>query len=315
MLYLNRRWYLWSLSAAAALLSSCGGVTSPIAGPAIAPDLPLSSGVLLYVSNNNQTSIGVYTFSHLKEVATMPVTRGVAGLCSDSDGNVWVLAGSGEYISLTEYAHGGGRPIATLFLSGRSPFDCRVDAAGSLAVVHDANYVSIFQNEQGSPQTYKDSGIGEIRSLTYDAKGDLFVYGTKATGEMKYPIVGELVSGGTAFSNLTFHQNLPDMTFAQWDGSDLLLAGVTNRSKSTWTETVWTVAVSQSKITILHDKTFDAPKTHGMGERAVVQGTTLIQQDNGGNFIYRFSYSSGGSPTNMFHTGRGGRRTGLAIST
>src|SRR5579883_2062929 len=81
--------------------------------------------------------------------------------------------------------------------------------------------------------------------------------------------------------------------FAQWNGTDLLLAGVTNRTKRTVTETVWSVAVSQSQLNITGKKTFEAPnkapngasKTYGIGRRALVLGKALLQQDNSGNFI------------------------------
>jgi hypothetical protein len=273
---------------------------------------PQSSGdTLLYVSNNNQSSIGIYSYPKLKQVGSLDAGRGVTGLCSDAAGNVWVVTANG---ALTEYAHDGSQPIATLSVPGDAPYDCTVDATGSLAVVHDADNVSIYTNEQGTPQTYKDDGIGEIYSLTYDSQGDLFIYGTKSTGEPEYPIVGELATGESSFSNLTFNQKLPNMTFAQWDGSDLLLAGITKRTKSTWTETVYTVAVSQSKLQVTGQNAFEAPKTHGIGRSALIQGSTLLQQDNSGNIIWEFSYPAGKKPLKMIKTGRGGRRVGLAIS-
>jgi hypothetical protein len=270
-----------------------------------------SDGTLLYVSNNNQSSIGIYSYPKLKQVGSLIAGRGVTGLCTDVAGNVWVVTPND---TLTEYAHDGSQPVATLSIPGDAPYGCTVDAAGSLAVVHDADNVSIYTNEQGTPQTYKDGGIGQIYSLTYDPQGDLFIYGTKSTGELQHPIVGELVSGGASFSNLTFNQKLPDMTFAQWDGNDLLLAGITKRTESTWTETVYTVAVSQSNLQVTGQNTFEAPKKHGIGRSALVQGSALLQEDNGGNIIWQFSYPAGKNPVRMIKTGRGGHRTGLAIS-
>jgi hypothetical protein len=314
---------------AAAFLAGCGGSQPPISAPQ-APGYQQtvkssvhsqSSGdALLYVSNDTESSVSIYSYPSLKHVGELASGRGVAGLCSDTAGNVWVVAGAISEVTLTEYAHGGNQPIATLSLPGGEPYDCTVDAAGSLAVVHDANYVSVYQNEQGTPQTYKDEGIGEIYSLTYDTYGDLFIYGTKSVGVPNYPIVGELAYGERSFSNIRFHQKVPepDVTFAQWNGTDLLLGGVTKRTKCTYSETVWTVAVSKSQLKITGENTFEAPKTlgiaHGIGRRALVKGKTLLQQDNSGNVIWLFSYPAGGSPIKMLKTGRGSSRTGLVIS-
>ena len=89
---------------------------------------------------------------------------------------------------------------------------------------------------------------------------------------------------------------------------------MTTRTKSTWTETVWTVDASQSELKVTGENTFEAPKTHGIGRNALVHGGTLLQQDNSGNIIWQFSYPAGGKPTKMLKTGRGSHRTGLAIS-
>jgi hypothetical protein len=313
---------------AMAMLAGCGGSQPSIGAPQAAgyqQTLKLSvhsrsSGdALLCVSNDTQSSVNIYSYPSLKQVGTLASGRGVAGLCSDTAGNVWVVAGTNSDVTLAEYAHGGNQPIATLSLPGGEPDDCTVDAAGSLAVVHNADYVSVYENEQGTPQTYKDEGIGEIYSLTYDTQGDLFIYGTKSVGVPRYPIVGELAYGEGSFSNMRFHQKVPepDMTFAQWNATDLLLAGVTKRTKSTYTETVWKVAVSQSQLKITGENTFEAPNTRGargIGRRALVEGKKLIQQDNSGNTIWLFSYPAGGSPTDMLKTGRGSGRTGLALS-
>jgi hypothetical protein len=238
----------------------------------------------------------------------------VTSLCSDRSGNVWVGTSIDGTGTLTEYAHGGDKPIATLSLPDAVALDCDVDRSGDLAVAEAVNSVSVYQNERGTPQTFRDESMGEIYALTYDTRGNLFIYGTQRES-FNYPLLGELPTGGSAFSNQEFDEKIQMPTFARWHGKNILLGGVTKRIKGTWTETVWTVAVSTSGLKIVNAKTFDAPAKHrGIGQSGLLQGDTLIQQDYSGNTIWLFSYTAGGEPSKMLRNSRGSHLTALTIS-
>ena len=88
-----------------------------------------SSSDLIYMVLGN--TVGIYNFSG-DQVGALKGFEGVAGLCSDTQGNVWVTYGN----SLLEYTHAGTVPIAQVYLpSGYGAESCAVDpSSGNLAV-------------------------------------------------------------------------------------------------------------------------------------------------------------------------------------
>jgi hypothetical protein len=325
-----------SICVAAAILAGCGGSQPPTGAPGAVPQstalatradrgtswmLPeAKSDDLLYVSNFKRSEVDYFSYPAAKLVGKLSSLHDISGLCSDAAGNVWVVTQTNTLGTLVEYAHGGNQPIATLSIPGQDPLGCTVDqSTGSLAVVHDVSDVSIYQNEQGSPQTYGDGDLGFVNSLTYDTNDDLFLYGSKLIGDSRLPVLGELPNGGTSFSNVTFHQRVLLKTFAQWYGKDILLSGITGitgrKDGRTETEKVWKVTVSQSGLKVAGVTSFDVVGKSGIGQSAWLQGTTLIQQDQtGGNEVYFFSFTAGGAPIKTIRNSPGGRWTSITIS-
>jgi hypothetical protein len=140
---------------------------------------------LLYVSNANGT-VSVYTYWQRRIVGVLTNFTQPQGECSDAAGDVYIADHQTSKVS--EYAHGGKKPISVLDDSPDTPDACAVDhTTGNVAV---ANYpygyysngdVAIFLHGKGSPILYKGAAYNDhFISVAYDDRGDLFaasIYG------------------------------------------------------------------------------------------------------------------------------------------
>src|SRR5579875_3506069 len=139
-------------------------------------------GTLLYVSNANDGTVSVFSYPQGQLISTLSGFKEPYGLCSDERGDVWIV--DDETSTITEYAHGGTSPKATLSDSGQYPAGCSVDpATGNLAVTNyettgrGEGSVSIYKKAKGSPARVVDSAISRGWFCSYDDKGDLFFDG------------------------------------------------------------------------------------------------------------------------------------------
>jgi len=177
-----------------------------------------SSSDLIYMVLGN--TVGIYNFSG-DQVGALKGFEGVAGLCSDTQGNVWVTYGN----SLLEYTHAGTVPIAQVYLpSGYGAESCAVDpSSGNLAVTErsgeGAGNVAVYQNIYYAPTTYTDSDLEYYAYCTYDGQGDLFVNGTRG----KKIVLAELPHDSAALGTVDVHQKLEQLGGLEWDGQYLAL--------------------------------------------------------------------------------------------
>jgi hypothetical protein len=230
----------------ATMLSSCGGAQSSIVAPGSTPQSraiathagsgrswmpPEAKKIdLLYISNLGRDHVSVFSYPKGKLEGTL---RGFSGgECADNAGNVFITnRPEGE---VSEFAHGGTSPIATLSDAGELPSGCSVDSTtGNLAV---ANYcgsddgqgcssrgsVSIYTNASGNPTRYTYRLITHLFSCGYDNVGNLFVDGIHTHGSS---VFAELPSGGSKFTNITLDQTIEEGGSIQWDGTDLAVGG------------------------------------------------------------------------------------------
>lgn len=138
---------------------------------------------LLYVSGNSGY-VYIFSFPAGKLVGTLSGFQEVAGVCSDSAGNVWVA--NSAALDVVEYAHGGSAPIATLADGQNYSFSCSVNPrTGDLAVSNifsltaGMGSVAIYRRAQGVPTVYQDPqslenffiGYGPRSQLFFDAQG------------------------------------------------------------------------------------------------------------------------------------------------
>jgi hypothetical protein len=211
------------LCAAVLLTAGCGGSSQSVAAipqgpPAIRQAgqhskswiLPgSSSGDLIYATGGCGGTC-VISYPALKYVGAIP-TAGDA-ICSDSQGNVFLPSGGG----VTEYAHGGTQPIATLSLNGSLADGCSVDPkTNNLAVVFKSygGDIAVFPNEQGKPALY-DTGI-DSTYCGYDDSGNLFVNGYGNGGAYT---IAELPAGLSTLSTYRLDNSVGTPGQVQWDG-------------------------------------------------------------------------------------------------
>jgi hypothetical protein len=214
-----------------ALLVGCGGSQPPIGAPgAIPPSAHTRKGTstaLLYVSNQNNWTVSVFTYPSGELQQTLSGFESPTGLCSDKAGDVWVV--DHEPARIIEYAHGASEPSRTLTDAGKRVISCSVDpVTGDLAVTNFSSNglgqgsFSIYKRATGTPRIYKDKSLYRDWYCSYDNQGNLFVDGT--SGPTSGFQLAELAHGSTKFTNITLDQAISSPGGVQWDGAYLAIA-------------------------------------------------------------------------------------------
>ena len=245
-----------SMGVAAAMLAGCGGSQPPIGAPgAMASSrantltepagghsnhpwmTPPSSGqALLYVVNQTDQNVYVYTYPEGQLVGTLTGFIYPRGECVDSAGDVFIVSAQSSASSasiISEYAHGGASPIATL----SDPVlgvGCAVDQkSGNLAVsgvylssgVYGA--VAVFGGARGNPTMYYSSTIGPFAMCGYDSKGNLYVSADSSKFLDEYVLV-RLPKGGKKFEQISLAKPLYGNggfpSSVQWDGKHMTVS-------------------------------------------------------------------------------------------
>ena len=216
--------FVQSAFLAPALLAGCGVSQPPIEAPGTMPQTSAiathaergkswmkagaSSGGLLYAPVGCGGTC-VISYPDLKLVGSLSTPGD--GICSDSQGNIFLPSGA----TVTEYAHGGSQPIATLNLPGGEGQGCAVDPkSNSLAVVFKGSGVdvAIFASERGNPTLY--GSHLESNYCGYDDKGNLFVDGMSGNN---YGLA-ELPKGSSQFNQFSLPPSAGMPGQVQWDG-------------------------------------------------------------------------------------------------
>lgn len=212
---------LWALVAVLSLSAGCAGAQTqgavPLVSNATAVSKDVYSGNLLYVSEDDQGAVEVFTDPGGQLVQTLTIS-GPWGLCSDSNGDVFIPSLATDEI--LEYRHGAKRPFQILQAGGRAE-SCSVDpTTGNLAVVwydSEAEGVGIFPNASGSPTNYYAPWGSVFWYCGYDGSGNLFIDG-EGQSQFKQPM-WELPAGSSQLLTIDFpHQQFDGGTEVQWDG-------------------------------------------------------------------------------------------------
>lgn len=234
-----------SIGLVAAFLAGCDG--APVVGSG---SLPMSataatqahpkakSGDLIYgVGGCGGTCVISYPGGKL----VGSLSGGGTGACSDAAGHVFITNNT----IVTEYAHGGRKPINTLSLPGGSAGGCSVDpTTQNLAVVFagQAGDVAVFANEQGSPSLYQS--MLDARYCGYDNSGNLFVDGYNGGS----PALSELAQSGSAFTILSINGSLGSPpSQVQWDGRYVSYESTARRHVE-----IQRLSISGSTATVVH---------------------------------------------------------------
>jgi hypothetical protein len=188
------------------------------------PDAKMKNA-LLYVSDEVTDDVYVYAYRDGdrvgKLVGTLTGFNVPAGECVDKAGDVFVTNSQGQ--NVTEYAHGGTTPIATLNdLPGEYPYACSIDpTTGNLAVtnlfsVYGSGNIAIFPNAAGTPTIYSGAAFQDMYYAAYDNAGDLFFDATPSgSGYFQF---GELPQGGNSLETVTLNQSIGFPGGVSWDG-------------------------------------------------------------------------------------------------
>jgi DNA-binding beta-propeller fold protein YncE len=241
-----------SVWAAVALLAGCGGTASQLSPaepllrngpPLVSPDRVtaprhhdgrasrMAAGAkrmsLLYVTDANNGTVSVFSYPQGALEGTLTGFEEPYGECTNKAGDIWIV--DDETATITEYAHGGTSPIATLSDTGDYPAGCSVDpSTGNLAVTNyegpggGQGSVSIFKKAKGKPVVYTDSSISRAWFCSYDNGGNLFVDGDK-NGTSGFQLA-ELPSGSGTFTNISIDQNITVAGGVAWNGKYVAVA-------------------------------------------------------------------------------------------
>jgi hypothetical protein len=287
-------------------LAGCGGASMPQA--AIVQSLAhkaSSSGDLLYVGEAPHR-LHVLSYPEGKLVSILSISSKPQGLCSDTNGNVFVTEDSGAVV---EYAHGGTSPINTL--SARGAFSCSWDpSTGNLAVVEHPYSIAIFKGAKGTPQTYTATNFVSFHYCAYDDKGNLFVTGEE-NGPYLYALT-ELDTASGSFTPITLKQRVDNLDDLQWDGKYLAIDDFDE------TGTIYRVQVSGSTGTIEATTSLNGAQFQGYPSW-LINGTLISPIYTGydtDSLIDFWAYPSGGNPKKKLpHRDFGGQRIfGVTVS-
>jgi hypothetical protein len=216
--------YALSISAAAAVLASCGG-SQPQLAPSGSTQPPYSvpsyervrlasaerrfAPKLLYISKFYSSGTDAYTIPGLKYVYSIKGAAG--GMCTTGRKTFWIATST----TLAEFDYGGMSPIKILNAPpGAELGDCSIDpTTGNIA----AGGVFIWKGAMGPPMQFTPP-LHEVYFLGYDGSGNLFVDGFNSSS---VPALVELPKGSSTWKTLSLSVNIGFPGGIQWDGTYL----------------------------------------------------------------------------------------------
>lgn len=308
------------------LLAGCGTQSAilrlPASAPAQAQRASQLSGDLLYVDDIGVDEFGayvlVYTYPGGKHVDTLTGFNHLTGECSDTKGNVFILAPGDEQqysdlgpTTIYEYAHGGSSPIASFTETGYG-LGCAIDpTTGNLAVANpndEANPyhkgygdIAVFAGGSSEPTMYYSSTFSNFWYCSYDDKGNLYLSAGVSGG---YELA-RLGPGSGSIEAVDLTAQLYGATLLvprpQWDGNKMTVSSTLTQVESeqyTGPVNLYGLKISGNKAKIIKTTRLDAPQRKQRGE-TWIQGNTVIGVDynHGWPYVEFWSYPSGGEPT------------------
>lgn len=225
--------------AMALLLHGCAGGQMPAsiapAGGAAARGAT-SAGDLLYATGYaDPGGSQIFMLSYPQGRLVGSIASAANGLCSDTNGNVYVLWEN----AATEYAHGATTPIKTLRIPGATMYGCAVDpTTNDVALTFSCppcqyENLAIFPDGSGTPTRYVSPGG---YSCTYDNEGNLFLVGNG---------LSELPKGSQTFTRVSLNKSIQRVGQVQWDGTYVTLQSIGSPA------TIFQIQVSGSAGTVV----------------------------------------------------------------
>jgi hypothetical protein len=297
--------------AAAAILAGCGGSQPPIGAPGAMPQSrtgarqAAKSGDLIYVMGPTATYILSYDDGSL--LKSFNETSGFVGLCSDSQGNVFMPHRG----AISKYAHGGTKTIAQLSDQNYLPRACSVDPnSGDLAVANLSTYtqgggnIAVYRNASGEPAFYSTPQVTTYYSCAFDASGNLFIGGRNASTPY---ILAELPKGSSAIQILNLNKAVDGVGNIQWDGQYIAVG-------AHGSDIIYRVTVSGSNATVVGTVTL-----HGIRHQAddnfwLPTGTIITSAGPHNGSVGLWRYPRGGKLKALYHVLNKGLLGGITVS-
>ncbi len=236
-------------------LSACAGVGTPGApanrntGPSQMVPAARAQN-LLYVSDEGANDVDVYAYPAGTRAGKLTNLAQPAGLCTDTFGNVWVVQSASSKI--TEFGHGGAKPITTLTISGaRRLLGCSVDpTTGDLAVTDLGNSKGggslwVFARAQGTPKNYRDPKISFAYFDGYDLAGNLFVDGLGRSSRFE---LAELPKGAAELIDIALYKSVGFPGGVRWDGGYVAIGDQNYEGRQT--SAIYQISVSGSRARV-----------------------------------------------------------------
>jgi hypothetical protein len=265
-----------------------------------------SSEDLLYVSDNDDGDVYVFTYPQGQLVGTLSPNTYASGECSDPAGDVFVTTNDANSVgTIYEYAHGGTEPIAALSDPGWA-VGCAFDATtGNLAVANLYNYgspysdtVGVYVGAKGEPKIYslQSNRYVGFQFCGYDTHGKLYlpVYDEYA----EHYTLAELEPRSGSFKVLDLNTSLEgggnEQPSVQWDGQHMAVSSFSGPWKA---ELVYRLRISGDKATVIGTtRLVEVHKHHG--GQLWIQGDKIVGIDQEPlNSISIWRYPKGGRPT------------------
>jgi hypothetical protein len=265
---------------------------------------------LLYVSDWNTNDVFVYDYNNGTLEGQLSGSNEPYGQCVDKNGNVWIVAYGAS--SVSEYAHGGSKPMATL-KTDYEPMGCSVDpTTGNLAVA-TSHEIEVFAHARGKAHEYQSNVCFPFWAPGYDSAGNLYaealLYGSaKLRQGYTDPLACELPRGGRALRPVQFKGFfIVQPASVMWDGEHLTLTDQNYLGDKGNSETaIYRVKEDSSGNltsigrTILTDtcngKSAQVPQPFIIGKTVVGGNLTCFNYGSLSKVDY-WNYPTGGNPT------------------
>jgi hypothetical protein len=301
--------HAFCIAAASGMLSACAmpqSATGPAASPAQrSAVLPNSKSGDALIFAGIKRYVEVYSFPDGAYQSKFTIKGAIAGMCSDSGGNVFIAAGprvasANGTGTVYEYAHDSS-PVADLGVPAHEvPVACSSDpTTGNLAVSaqNSRNFapeILIYSNASGSPAVYASSALGANPQLAYDDRGNLFATSGSNVG-------AELAAGSNSFATITFAKTLGPVAHVQWDGTYWALQSLdaSKHNGEKIFERIFRLQISGSVAKLAGFTRFAGWPAKDPGQ-SWIQGSTILGTPY--SDIDFWNYPAGGKPVKTVHS-------------
>ena len=293
-------------------------------------DPSAARGDLLYVTDG-VAKVYVYTYPQGRHVGTLTAFNNPMGECVDASGDVFVVwdiaaTGSPTDAKITEYRHGGTKPIQTLD-NGTAATGCAIDPTTEELAVAGSwdNYGSYLgalgtysydtNTNQYTPITMQYlRAWGAFRMCGYDAQGNLFL-SSDASNSTEAALTEVPARNSSSFEAISVSKPLYSYgapVSVQWDGKYLAVSSTPSQSPVT----LYRLSISGSTATIVGSTTLKSRSNVMKTSQVWIQGRSVVDADyfqhRAG--VDRWSYPVAGSPHTVVPNGIQATLYGVVIS-